>query len=171
MSCHSGSAGGEELKRLVSERKKLPVGIQSFEKLIESNAIYVDKTEYIYRLSHEITPIFLSRPRRFGKSLLLSTFRAYWEGKKALFKGLAIEQLEADDPKAWKSYPVFYFDLNGQDHSKLSALDDALAAHLKQWEQEYIGTGSNDPLPIRFNNLLKKAHEKTGQRCVVLVDG
>ena len=153
-----------------SERKKLPVGIQSFEKLIESNATYVDKTEYVFRMVHEITPFFLSRPRRFGKSLLLSTFRAYWEGKKELFRGLAIEQLEADDSGAWKSYPVFYFDLNGQDYTRPSALDDALSAHLKQWEQEYIGTVSEEPLPIRFSNLLKKAHEKTGQRCVVLVD-
>lgn len=148
----------------------LPTGIQSFEKLRESDAIYVDKTEYVYRLAHEITPFFLSRPRRFGKSLLLSTFRAFWEGKKELFKGLAIERLEAGNPEAWKSYPVFYFDLNGQDYTRPSALDDALSAHLKQWEQQYGCNNSEDSLSIRFKNLLTTAHEKTGQRCVVLVD-
>ena len=85
----------------------LPTGIQSFEKLREQNCVYVDKTEYIYRLVHEVTPFFLSRPRRFGKSLLLSTLRAYWEGKKELFTGLAIEHLEADHANAWQPYPVF----------------------------------------------------------------
>ena len=95
----------------------LPTGIQSFEKLREQKCVYVDKTEYVYRLVHEVTPFFLSRPRRFGKSLLLSTLRAYWEGRKDLFKGLAIEQLEAENEDAWQPYPVFYFDFNGQDYT------------------------------------------------------
>ncbi len=73
-----------------SPKRILPVGVQSFEKLRDFNAVYVDKTEYVYKLVHEVTPFFLSRPRRFGKSLLLSTLRAYWEGKKELFNGLAI---------------------------------------------------------------------------------
>ena len=93
-----------------SMKRKLPVGIQSFEKLREEQCVYVDKTAYIYRLVHDVVPFFLSRPRRFGKSLLLSTLKAYWEGKKELFKGLQIEQLEKDNPEAWKPHPVFYFD-------------------------------------------------------------
>ena len=90
--------------------RKLPVGIQGFEKLRTDNFLYVDKTKYIYQLVHNNVPYFLSRPRRFGKSLLLSTMKAYWEGKKALFSGLDIEKLEADNANAWKKYPVFYFD-------------------------------------------------------------
>ena len=92
--------------------RKLPIGIQDFEILRIDNYIYVDKTRYIYNLVHMGKPYFLSRPRRFGKSLLLSTIRAYWEGKKELFKGLDIEELEKDNPDAWQEYPVFYFDFN-----------------------------------------------------------
>ena len=148
----------------------LPTGIQSFEKLREQNCVYVDKTEYIYRLVHEVTPFFLSRPRRFGKSLLLSTLRAYWEGKKELFTGLAIEHLEADHANAWQPYPVFYFDFNGQDYSGETALEEKLAAHLKPWEQQF-GCNADEPsLAIRFRNLLQQAHSATGRRCVVLVD-
>lgn len=148
----------------------LPTGIQSFEKLREQNCVYVDKTEYIYRLVHEVTPFFLSRPRRFGKSLLLSTLRAYWEGKKELFAGLAIERLEADHANAWQPYPVFYFDFNGQDYTGESALEEKLSAHLKPWEQQY-GCNADEPsLAIRFRNLLQQAHTVTGRRCVVLVD-
>lgn len=148
----------------------LPTGIQSFEKLREQKCVYVDKTEYVYRLVHEVTPFFLSRPRRFGKSLLLSTLRAYWEGRKDLFKGLAIEQLEAENEDAWQPYPVFYFDFNGQDYTKPSALEDKLSAHLKPWEQQFGCNTDEDTLAIRFRNLLMKAHHATGQRCVVLVD-
>lgn len=150
--------------------RRLPVGIQNFEKLREFNAVYVDKTEYVYKLVHEITPFFLIRPRRFGKSLLLSTLCAYWEGKKELFKGLAIEQLEANNADAWNPYPVFYFDLNGQDYTKPNALEDSLSAHLKMWEQQYGCDASDDSLAIRFRNLLMNAHKQTGRRCVVLVD-
>ncbi len=92
--------------------RKLPIGIQDFENLRTGAYLYVDKTEYIYNLVHTGKPYFLSRPRRFGKSLLLSALRAYFEGKKELFSGLAIEGLEKDDPDAWAEYPVFYFDFN-----------------------------------------------------------
>ena len=92
--------------------RKLPIGIQRFEKLRTDIFLYVDKTEYIYQLVHNNVPYFLARPRRFGKSLLLSTMKAYWEGKKELFAGLAIEKLEEGNPDAWKSYPVFSFDFN-----------------------------------------------------------
>ena len=92
--------------------RKLPIGIQDFEKLRRNNFIYIDKTEYIYSLVQSGAPYFLSRPRRFGKSLLLSTMKAYFEGKKELFEGLKIAELEGDGLEAWVEYPVFYFDFN-----------------------------------------------------------
>lgn len=153
-----------------NNERKLPAGIQDFEKLRELQYVYVDKTEYVYKLVKTSVPFFLSRPRRFGKSLLLSTLRAYWEGKKELFKGLAIERLEADNPEAWTSYPVFYFDLNGQDYTEHDALEKTLTAHLEQWEQQYGCNVTTDALAIRFRNLLINAHKQTGRRCVVLVD-
>jgi len=153
-----------------NSRRRLPLGIQSFEKLREFQAVYVDKTEYVYKLVHDIAPFFLSRPRRFGKSLLLSTLRAYWEGKKELFKGLAIEMLEANNPDAWQQYPVFYFDLNGQDYSKPNVLEETLSAHLKMWEEQYGHNTSENNLSIRFKNLLMNVHKQIGKRCVVLVD-
>ena len=90
--------------------RKLPIGIQSFDKLRTENYLYVDKTEFIYQMAYQGVPYFLSRPRRFGKSLLLSTFKAYFEGKKELFRGLAIEKLETE----WKEHPVLHFSLNAE---------------------------------------------------------
>ena len=103
---------GKDMEDMGAEERKLPIGIQSFEKLRKNDFIYVDKTEYIYKLVHSKIPYFLSRPRRFGKSLLLSAIKAYWEGKKELFAGLAIEKMEEGNKNAWQSYPIFYFDFN-----------------------------------------------------------
>lgn len=150
--------------------KKLPIGIQSFESLRNDGYIYVDKTEYIFRLVHEGKPYFLSRPRRFGKSLLLSAMKAYWEGKRELFSGLAIEKLERDNPDAWKAYPVFSFDFNGVNYQNSNALEESLNTQLKRWEEQYHCTGENIPLSERFQNLLIAARKKTGLRCVILVD-
>ena len=151
------------------EERKLPVGVQSFEKIIENQNIYVDKTEYIYKLVNTNVPYFLSRPRRFGKSLLLSTMKAYWEGKKELFKGLKIEELEQRNPDAWQSYPVFYFDFNGKNYQKGQALETILDDLLSGWELSYQVAKENG-LEERFKKLLRAASEKTGKRCVVLVD-
>lgn len=151
------------------KERKLPVGIQSFEKIIENHNLYVDKTEYIYRLVHTNVPYFLSRPRRFGKSLLLSAMKAYWEGKKELFNGLRIMELEKNNPQAWQAYPVFYFDFNGKNYQDGSALESVLDARLKGWEETYR-VEAEDGLEERFRRLLKTAFEKTGKRCVVLVD-
>ncbi|SFB73037.1 ATP-binding protein [Butyrivibrio sp. YAB3001] len=150
--------------------RKLPIGIQAFEKLREERFVYVDKTEYVYTIAHSNVPYFLSRPRRFGKSLLLSTMQAYWEGKKNLFTGLRIEELEKDNADAWKTYPVFYFDFNGQNYLEENALEKTLDIHLKRWEEQYDISGKEKGLGERFQDLLLKAHEKTGLRCVVLVD-
>ncbi len=148
--------------------RKLPIGIQSFEKLRNENFLYVDKTEFIYRLTSEGTTYFLSRPRRFGKSLLLSTMKAYFEGRKELFTGLKISGLEKD----WIKYPVFYFDFNQNKYGSSADLATVLDLHLSKWEEIY---GKNpdiarENLPSRFNALLEAAHKKTGLGVVVLVD-
>ncbi|MCR5341875.1 MAG: ATP-binding protein [Butyrivibrio sp.] len=150
--------------------RKLPVGIQGFVKLRTDNFLYVDKTECIYRLVHNNVPYFLSRPRRFGKSLLLSTMKAYWEGKKELFQGLAIEKLELGNAEAWKKYPVFYFDFNGTNYSENGALEQKLSFILQGLEEEYHVEKEDNSLDERFVNLLKIANESTGLRCVILVD-
>lgn len=149
---------------------KLPIGIQGFEKIITDDFLYIDKTEYIYKLVHNNVPYFLSRPRRFGKSLLLSTLRAYWEGRKELFKGLKIEKLEENNPEAWRKYPVFFFDFNGVDYQEKGALERTLDFHLKAWEIEFALVNDDNTLAERFRNLMKRAKEESGLRCVVLVD-
>ena len=151
--------------------RKLPIGIQSFEKIITNNYIYIDKTRYIYDLVHSGSQFFLSRPRRFGKSLLLSTLKEYWKGNKELFSGLQIDKLEQGNSDAWQRYPVFYFDFNGQNYQNKNALENILDEHLTGWEKEY---GCNDydskTLEERFRDLLKKAYTINGLRSVVLVD-
>lgn len=117
--------------------RKLPIGIQGFEKLRTDNFLYVDKTEYIYRLAQNNVPYFLSRPRRFGKSLLLSAMKYYFEGRADLFKGLAIEKLEAEGENPWQTHPVFYFDFNGANYQNEFALEHLLDEHLQKWEQNY----------------------------------
>ena len=151
-------------------QRKLPIGIQGFEKLRTENFLYVDKTEYIYQLVHNNVPYFLSRPRRFGKSLLLSALKAYWEGKKELFSGLVIEKAEADNPDAWKPYPVFYFDFNGKNYQSDGALEEQLDGHLRGWEAEYGADQKELALEERFRRLLGTAHRTTGCRVVILID-
>ena len=150
--------------------RKLPLGIQDFEGLIKDAYIYVDKSEYIYKLVHTGKPYFLSRPRRFGKSLFLSTLRAYFEGKKELFSGLKIEEMERDDPDAWQKYPVFYIDFNKKNFRADSALEQVLDEHLKGWEDVYGEGCRGEPLEARFRYLIKKAAKSTGRNAVVLVD-
>ena len=150
--------------------KKLPIGIQGFAGLRNDGYIYVDKTEYIFNLVHEGKSYFLSRPRRFGKSLLLSTLKAYWEGKKELFCGLAIERLEEGNAEAWKTYPVFYFDFNGVNYQEDGALEGILDEQLRRWEKEYHLTSGACKLGERFRNLLIEANCKTGNRAVILID-
>ena len=152
---------------------KLPIGIQSFEDIRQSGYLYVDKTKYIYELVHGGKPYFLSRPRRFGKSLFLSSLRAYWEGKKELFHGLDIERLEnesADVNEPWEAHPVFYFDFNKASFTQDMALESVLDEHLLAWEQIYGVENANEPLGARFRQLILKANEQTGKKAVVLVD-
>ena len=149
--------------------RKLPIGIQGFEKLRKDHFLYVDKTEYVYQLVHNNVPYFLSRPRRFGKSLLLSTLKAYWEGKRELFSGLAIEALEGGNPDAWQPYPVFYFDFNGDNYHE-TAIEAVLNGMLSDWESVYGDQYKERTLGDRFQKLLEMAAEQTGRRCVVLID-
>ena len=153
---------------MAEEIRRLPVGVQSFEDLREGGFVYVDKTKYIYELARRSKQYFLSRPRRFGKSLFLSTLKAYWEGKKELFEGLEISELEKDNEKAFEAYPVFYFDFNGQNY-QAEALEDVLDKMLSRWEEQYDCKGQGT-LSGRFQDLLIAAREKTGKKCVVLVD-
>ena len=146
--------------------RKLPVGVQDFEKLRSGNNIYVDKTLYIHKLLQSDAPYFLSRPRRFGKSLFLSTLKAYFLGKKELFEGLAIAELE----KEWTEYPVFYIDFNVEGYTDLTSLHSALDTNLKQLEAQW-GKGETDITPsARFIGLIRRAYEQTGKKVVVLVD-
>ena len=146
---------------------KYPIGIQTFEKIIKENYVYVDKTDLIYSLVHGGDIYFLSRPRRFGKSLLLSTLRAYFEGKKELFKGLKIETLE----KEWMQHEVFHFDFNGENFTQPDTLSNCLDVYLTRWEMEYqIKPLENESFGARFAQILKTVAEQTGRGAVVLVD-
>ena len=145
---------------------KYPIGIQDFESIINGGYTYVDKTALIYRLVTEGKIYFLSRPRRFGKSLLVSTLEAYFKGKKDLFNGLAIDSLE----KEWAEYPVFHLSFGGENFLKHGALDTKLENIIGVWEAEY-GTDPNyTTLGNRFQYVLKAAHQKYGRRAVVLID-
>ena len=146
---------------------KYPIGIQTFNQIIEQGFAYVDKTDMVHALATEGKVYFLSRPRRFGKSLLLSTLRAYFEGKKELFKGLKIDTLEKD----WHSHQIFHFDFNGENFSLQGALEDCLNVYLTRWEREFqIESIKNESLGSRFETILKVAAEKSGRGVVVLVD-
>ena len=146
--------------------RKLPIGIQSFEKIRTGNFAYIDKTDLIYQLVSTKSPYFLSRPRRFGKSLLISTIEAYFLGKKELFKGLAMESQETE----WQEYPVLHLDLNARNYDSKEALIGILNQHLEKWETIY-GNEKKDRSPEeRFSYLLAKIHEMTGCQTVVLID-
>ncbi len=144
-----------------------PIGRQNFENLRNEGFVYVDKTALIYKLVKEGCVYFLSRPRRFGKSLLLSTLEAYFTGKKELFKGLAIEQLEKD----WHTYPVMHLDLNAEKYESKEELENILSTYLREWENEYGSSELHNPsLSQRFRAVIRAAKEKTGRGVVVLID-
>ena len=146
--------------------RKLPIGIQTFEKLRKGDYLYVDKTELVWKIAYTSTPYFLSRPRRFGKSLLLSTFEAYFEGKKELFEGLAIEKLETK----WEKHPVLHLDLNAEKYDSPERLYDILSRQLTLWEIQYGKGIDENTLSGRFSGVIRRAYEQTGSSVVVLVD-
>ena len=144
---------------------RYPIGVQTFEEIINGEYVYVDKTDLVYNLARGHI-CFLSRPRRFGKSLLLSTLNAYFSGKKELFKGLKIDNLEKD----WTEYPVFIIDFAVGDYSKENELETILNDILENWELKYEVVCKTSSLGKRFNNILEAAEVKTGHKAVVLID-
>lgn len=151
---------------MITFGRKLPIGIQTFSDIRKNGYLYVDKTALVWQIANVGKPFFLSRPRRFGKSLLISTFEAYFEGKKELFEGLAIEKLE----ERWEKHPVLHLDLNARKYESPADLIAMLNQFLEKWEFVY-GTERQDRAPEeRFGYVIQKAYEKTGKGVVVLVD-
>ena len=145
---------------------KYPIGIQNFEDLRRNGYKYVDKTNFVYKLTDEGKYYFLSRPRRFGKSLFLSTLEAYFQGKKELFEGLAIYDLETE----WKKYPIFHIDLNTANFREKDSLYNVLNDYLTGWEDKYGTRDSEVTLPLRFKGVIARAAEKEGRGVVILID-
>ena len=148
-------------------RKLYPIGIQTFEEIRKEDKFYIDKTEYVYRMTHtDGTYFFLSRPRRFGKSLLVSTFQSYFEGKKELFEGLAIEKLE----KEWNEYPVLHFDLSKGKHMEKEQLNRYLLDIIEKQEARFDCMSNKTDVNIRLDDLINAVYQKTGKQVVVLID-
>ena len=143
-----------------------PIGIQSFEKIRQGGYVYVDKTDLIYKIAKTGQYYFLSRPRRFGKSLLVSTMEAYFKGKKELFDGLAVASLEKD----WTEYPVLHLDLSGVAYNQEDVIAKVLSNALCKWEKEYGSENKSDIPGIRFGNVIEAACQKTGCQVVILID-
>ncbi|MDR0687446.1 MAG: AAA family ATPase, partial [Prevotellaceae bacterium] len=146
--------------------RKLPIGIQDFEKLRTGNNVYVDKTAYLYRLASTDSPYFLGRPRRFGKSLFLSTLKAYFLGKKELFEGLAIAELEKD----WVEYPVIHLDINKAVYKNPQSFENSLHVLLSECEAIWEIENQLEDASLRFDRLISGAYKKTSRKVVVLVD-
>ena len=160
---------------MMSETRVMPIGAQSFEVLRSNQCVYVDKTRYVYQLISQSRVYFLSRPRRFGKSLLLSTLDAYFSGKQELFKGLYLEQAELEfaareKREAWQQYPVLYLDLNAERYAQPHDLENALNTHLVRWEQRYGKEASEATFSSRFMGVIRRAYEQTERQVVVLID-
>lgn len=148
-------------------KRRHPVGIQTFSEIIRLNCVYIDKTDLVYRMANEAgKSYFLTRPRRFGKSVLISTFEAYFEGRKELFKGLAIEQLETE----WTVHPVLRLDLSRTKYSCIEELSSLLINHLRIWEEIYGAPHPEESFSTRFYNLIIRAYKQTGKEVVVLID-
>ena len=152
----------------MAEQRNYPIGMQTFEKIREENCIYIDKTEYVYHLAHNKSNyVFLSRPRRFGKSLFVSTLHAYFEGRKDLFKGLAIDRLERE----WTQYPVLHFDMSLGKHLDKESLERYLANILRENENRLGCPGrEGDDVNLRLKDLIQNACGRTGRKVVVLID-
>ncbi|MCF0191678.1 MAG: AAA family ATPase, partial [Marinilabiliaceae bacterium] len=150
----------------MTNRTKYPIGIQTFSEIVEENYLYVDKTEYVYNLTHNSKFVFLSRPRRFGKSLLTSTLEAYFEARKELFANLKLGQLE----KEWVKYPVFRFDVSEAKKQNLSSAESMLSLFLDRYEEKYGRNPKETELNARLTGLIHRAYQQTGQKVVILID-
>ena len=148
-------------------RKRYPIGIQTFSEIRRGDYLYVDKTEYVYRMTHsDAKYMFLSRPRRFGKSLLVSTLHSYFEGRKDLFEGLAIEKLETE----WQEYPVLHFDMSTAKNMSEERLESELSLKLVRYEAVYGRGEGEKEINQRLEGLIKRAYQQTGKQVVVLID-
>ena len=147
-------------------QRKYPIGVQDFESLRKDGYLYVDKTAIIHDIVSRGRYYFLSRPRRFGKSLLISTLQAYYEGKRDLFQGLAMEQLEQE----WRVHPVLRLDLNTEKYDSIDSVDRKLDREFKIWEELYGADEAEVTLPMRFEGIIRRAYKKTGERVVILID-
>ena len=143
-----------------------PIGIQNFEKIRKESYLYVDKTALIHQLVSTGSYYFLSRPRRFGKSLLVSTLEAYFQGKKELFEGLAMARLE----KEWLEHPIFHMDLNAEKYSDVASLESILRRHLNFWEDQWGKDERDETISDRFVRVIRRAYERTGRKVVILVE-
>ena len=150
---------------MIKERK-YPIGIQSFADIRQEGYVYIDKTAYVYQMTHAAKYNFLSRPRRFGKSLLVSTLQAYFEGQKELFHGLAIEQMEQE----WTPYPVLHIDFSTSKFYSIEELTGYIDDMLEGYERVYGASKEGQPFSIRFKNIISRAYEQTGRKVVVLID-
>ena len=149
------------------ERKLYPIGIQTFEEIRKKDYLYIDKTEYIYRITHtDGKYFFLSRPRRFGKSLLVSTLQSYFEGRKDLFEGLALGNLE----KEWTEYPVLHFDMSLGKHMKKDQLERYLVSRLEEKERIWGIVSPSVDANDRLTALIETAYQQTGKQVVILID-
>ena len=150
-----------------TQQRLYPIGIQTFSEIRENNYLYIDKTGYVYRMTHSGAKyIFLSRPRRFGKSLLVSTLHSYFEGRRELFKGLEIETLEKD----WTTYPVLHFDMSIAKHVDKEQLEAVLDNQLSGYERKYGMTPQERAPNLRLKDLIETAYRQCGERVVVLID-
>lgn len=151
---------------MVLNGRRYPIGIQNFEELRNRNCVYVDKTELVYKLANTDKVYFFSRPRRFGKSLLVSTLEAYFQGKKELFQGLAMERLEKD----WEIYPVLHVDFSLTKYTELFDLQEQLDLFLSRWEELYGRNEKEKTAAARLQGIILRAYEKTGKQVVILID-
>ena len=159
----------------MATKRKMPVGEQSFQNLRNDGCVYVDKTQYIYNIITQGRAYFLSRPRRFGKSLLVSTLKSYFLGEKALFKGLYLEHAEPElaaeeGREAWQEYPVLYLALNEERYASEFELNNTLNVALTEWEKRYGAEPAEQTYPSRFRGVIQRAYEKMGRQVVVLID-
>ncbi len=145
---------------------KYPIGIQTFSEIINKGYLYFDKTALVHKLANDSKYYFLSRPRRFGKSLLVTTLEAYFQGRKELFEGLAISKLETE----WKQYPVLHIDLNAADYRSEEALISIIDGHLRQFERSFGKDPDEHTVSERFKGVIQRAYEQTGRQVVILVD-
>jgi hypothetical protein len=163
---HCIFAGEKIVIQMMEQEPRYPIGVQSFERIRRTGAVYVDKTALIYKLTHTFDSVFLSRPRRFGKSLLTRTLQCYFEGRRELFTGLAMEQLETE----WIQHPVLRFDFGGLKVNTVAKLEESLGNALRDYEEIYGRDPENKSIGVRFADLMKRACEQTGQTVALLID-